>query len=70
MIAPARRIDFRRAPEFACRDHHSVRKQPPLAQFFEQRLKLVSESHESAEKFVLQMAAVLGERPGGQEIDM
>ncbi|HEY7329680.1 MAG TPA: RDD family protein [Gemmataceae bacterium] len=39
------------------------------AQFFEQRLKLVPDKHESAEKFVLQMAAVLGERPGGREID-
>jgi uncharacterized RDD family membrane protein YckC len=37
------------------------------AHFFEQRLKLVPEEHESAEKFVLQMAAVLSERPGGQE---
>jgi uncharacterized RDD family membrane protein YckC len=39
------------------------------AQFFEQRLKLVADEHESAEKFVLQMAAVLSERPGGREID-
>jgi uncharacterized RDD family membrane protein YckC len=37
------------------------------AHFFEQRLELVPEEHESAEKFVLQMAAVLSERPGGQE---
>ncbi len=37
------------------------------ASFFEQRLKLVPDEHESAEKFVLQMAAVLSERPGGQE---
>ncbi|HEY7423673.1 MAG TPA: RDD family protein [Gemmataceae bacterium] len=34
------------------------------AQFFEKRLELAPEEHESAEKFVLQMAAVLGERPG------
>jgi uncharacterized RDD family membrane protein YckC len=34
------------------------------AQFFAQRLELVPEEYESAEKFVLQMAAVLGERPG------
>jgi uncharacterized RDD family membrane protein YckC len=39
------------------------------AQFFEQRLQLVPDEHESAEKFVLQMAAVLSERPGGREID-
>jgi uncharacterized RDD family membrane protein YckC len=39
------------------------------ARFFEQRLKLVPDEHESAEKFVLQMAAVLSERPGGREID-
>jgi hypothetical protein len=39
------------------------------AHFFEQRLKLAPEEHESAEKFVLQMAAVLSERPGGREID-
>ncbi len=37
------------------------------ANFFEQRLKLAPDEHESAEKFVLQMAAVLSERPGGQE---
>ncbi len=37
------------------------------ANFFVQRLKLAPEEHESAEKFVLQMAAVLSERPGGQE---
>jgi len=37
------------------------------AHFFEQRLKLAPDEHESAEKFVLQMAAVLSERPGGQE---
>jgi uncharacterized RDD family membrane protein YckC len=34
------------------------------AQFFHKRLELAPEEHESAEKFVLQMAAVLGERPG------
>lgn len=34
------------------------------AQFVHQRLELAPEEHESAEKFVLQMAAVLGERPG------
>lgn len=34
------------------------------AQFLEQRLQLAPEEHESAEKFVLQLAAVLGERPG------
>lgn len=39
------------------------------AQFFEQRLQLAPEEHESAEKFVLQMAAALSERPGGREID-
>ena len=39
------------------------------AQFCEQRLKLAPEEHESAEKFVLQLAAVLGERAGGQEIE-
>ena len=37
------------------------------AQFFEQRLDLAPEEHQSAEKFVLQVAAVLGERPGGRE---
>jgi uncharacterized RDD family membrane protein YckC len=39
------------------------------ARFLEQRLELAPEEHESAEKFVLQMAAVFGERPGGREID-
>jgi uncharacterized RDD family membrane protein YckC len=39
------------------------------AHFFEQRLDLVPDEYESAEKFVLQMAAVLGERPGGREIE-
>lgn len=34
------------------------------AQFVEKRLELAPDEHESAEKFVLQMAAVLGERPG------
>jgi uncharacterized RDD family membrane protein YckC len=34
------------------------------AHFVEKRLELVPEEYESAEKFVLQMAAVLGERPG------
>jgi uncharacterized RDD family membrane protein YckC len=34
------------------------------ALFFEKRLDLVPNENESAEKFVLQMAAVLGERPG------
>ncbi|HEY7314826.1 MAG TPA: RDD family protein [Gemmataceae bacterium] len=34
------------------------------AQFVEKRLELAPEEYESAEKFVLQMAAVLGERPG------
>lgn len=34
------------------------------ARFCEQRLKLSPDEYESAEKFVLQMAAVLGERPG------
>lgn len=34
------------------------------AQYFQKRLELAPEEHESAEKFVLQMAAVLGERPG------
>ena len=34
------------------------------AQFVEKRLELTPEEYESAEKFVLQMAAVLGERPG------
>jgi uncharacterized RDD family membrane protein YckC len=34
------------------------------AQFFQSRLELAPDEHESAEKFVLQMAAVLGERPG------
>lgn len=34
------------------------------AQFFQQRLDLAPDEYESAEKFVLQMAAVLGERPG------
>jgi uncharacterized RDD family membrane protein YckC len=34
------------------------------AHFFQQRLELAPEEYESAEKFVLQMAAVLGERPG------
>ncbi len=34
------------------------------AQFFEKRLDLTPGEYESAEKFVLQMAAVLGERPG------
>jgi uncharacterized RDD family membrane protein YckC len=37
------------------------------AQFFEQRLGLAPDEYESAEKFVLQMAAVLSERPGGRE---
>ena len=36
------------------------------AQFFQKRFDLVPEEHESAEKFVLQMAAVLGERPGDE----
>jgi uncharacterized RDD family membrane protein YckC len=39
------------------------------AQFFEKRLGLAPDEHESAEKFVLQMAAVLGERPGSPEVD-
>lgn len=39
------------------------------AQFFEQRLKLAPDEFESAEKFVLQLAAVLGERAGGREIE-
>ncbi len=39
------------------------------AHFFEQRLELVADEYESAEKFVLQLAAVLGERPGGRESD-
>ncbi|HEY7424863.1 MAG TPA: RDD family protein [Gemmataceae bacterium] len=34
------------------------------AQFVEKRLELTPDEHESAEKFVLQMAAVLGEWPG------
>jgi uncharacterized RDD family membrane protein YckC len=34
------------------------------AQFVEKRLELTPGEYESAEKFVLQMAAVLGERPG------
>jgi uncharacterized RDD family membrane protein YckC len=34
------------------------------AQFFTKRFDLAPEEHESDEKFVLQMAAVLGERPG------
>ncbi|HWG41217.1 MAG TPA: RDD family protein [Gemmataceae bacterium] len=34
------------------------------AQFFQNRLELAPDEYESAEKFVLQMAAVLGERPG------
>lgn len=34
------------------------------ARFFEQRLELAPDEYESAEKFVLQLAAVLGERPG------
>ncbi|HTU18002.1 MAG TPA: RDD family protein [Gemmataceae bacterium] len=34
------------------------------SQFFQQRLDLAPDEYESAEKFVLQMAAVLGERPG------
>jgi hypothetical protein len=34
------------------------------ARFVEKRLELAPDEHESAEKFVLQMAAVLGERPG------
>jgi uncharacterized RDD family membrane protein YckC len=34
------------------------------AQFVEKRLELTPDEQESAEKFVLQMAAVLGERPG------
>jgi uncharacterized RDD family membrane protein YckC len=46
-----------------------VRLFQAAARFFEQRLKLAPEEHESAEKFVLQIAAVLGERPGGREID-
>jgi uncharacterized RDD family membrane protein YckC len=40
------------------------------ARFFEQRLELVPGEYESAEKFVLQMAAVLGERPGGRESEI
>jgi uncharacterized RDD family membrane protein YckC len=36
------------------------------AQFFQKRFDLAPEEHESAEKFVLQMAAVLGERPGDE----
>lgn len=39
------------------------------AHFFQQRLELAPDEYESAEKFVLQMAAVLGERPGGREIE-
>jgi uncharacterized RDD family membrane protein YckC len=34
------------------------------AQFFQNRLELAPQEHESPEKFVLQMVAVLGERPG------
>jgi uncharacterized RDD family membrane protein YckC len=34
------------------------------AQFLENRFELTPDEYESAEKFVLQMAAVLGERPG------
>jgi uncharacterized RDD family membrane protein YckC len=34
------------------------------AGFFQQRLELAPDEYESPEKFVLQMAAVLGERPG------
>lgn len=34
------------------------------AHFVEKRLELAPDEYESAEKFVLQMAAVLGERPG------
>jgi uncharacterized RDD family membrane protein YckC len=34
------------------------------AQFFQKRLDLAPEEYQSAEKFVLQMAAVLSERPG------
>jgi uncharacterized RDD family membrane protein YckC len=34
------------------------------AHFFQQRLDLAPDAYESAEKFVLQLAAVLGERPG------
>ncbi len=36
------------------------------AQFFHKRFDLTPDEHESAEKFVLQMAAVLGERPGDE----
>lgn len=38
------------------------------AQFVEKRLELTPEEYESAEKFVLQMAAVLGERPGSPPV--
>jgi len=41
-----------------------VRLFQAAAQFFEKRLELAPEESESAEKFVLQLAAVLGERPG------
>jgi uncharacterized RDD family membrane protein YckC len=37
------------------------------AHFFEERLGLAPDAFESAEKFVLQLAAVLGERPGEAE---
>lgn len=39
------------------------------ATFFEQRLKLTRDEHESAEKFVLQMVAALDEKPRGREIE-
>lgn len=39
------------------------------SQFIEHRLQLAPEEHESAEKFVLQLATVLGERAGGREIE-
>jgi uncharacterized RDD family membrane protein YckC len=53
------------------RDQLRVQERARLFQaaalFFEQRLKLVPDRHESAEKFVLQMAAVLGEKAAGRE---
>jgi uncharacterized RDD family membrane protein YckC len=56
------------------RDQLRVRERARLfqgaAQFFEQRLELAPDEYESAEKFVLQMAAVLTERLGGREIEI
>ena len=40
-----------------------------VAQFMEQRLGLVPQEHQSAEKFVLQIAAALNEQPGRGEAD-